>query len=79
MLSRDGIDLEIIEHLDKFEYPSGKTIPPDRRFTVRINGQEVLLSADEPIAIQGIDANDFMRVTLTLFVRDLKIKRETLY
>jgi hypothetical protein len=65
--------IEIIEHVGK---PSaiGVIVPND----VRINGQSLLVSADDPVVVHEISLTnrETVRVTLTLFARRVVISEE---
>lgn len=72
MPTPDGAFIEIIERTND---PDPKFIVPNE---VRINGIPLLASADDPVEVHGIStqANNVVRVTLTLFARRVVIGHE---
>lgn len=73
-IMQQGAYIEIVERTKKPLEP-GSVIVPN---CVRINGQELLCTADDPIVVERIVASseDFVRVTLTLIAHRVEIKDE---
>jgi hypothetical protein len=71
-----GAVIEIIER-DRAtdDTTGGSVISPN---DVRINGQSLLASADDPVIVHemSIRGDDLVRVTLTLFARRVSIRAE---
>ncbi|MHC3427195.1 hypothetical protein [Streptomyces sp. DT18] len=71
-----GAVIEIIEKgATTGDEPSRSVIVPNE---VRLNGQPLLGSADDPVIVHEIStrADDLVRVTLTLFARRVSIRAE---
>lgn len=66
--------IEIIEADAPADNPTGMIVPND----VRINGQSLLCSADDPVIVHSVStrANEPVRVTLTLFARRVEYRSE---
>src|SRR3569832_247861 len=71
-----GAIIEIVEKgATTDETTSGSVIAPNE---IRINGQPLLASADDPVVVHEIKSNggDLVRVTLTLFARRVTFAAE---
>jgi hypothetical protein len=75
MDKRDAPAIEIVEAGVAPDYV-GPIVPND----VRINGQSILVSSDDPVSIDAIDmhSRDVVRVTLTALARRVEVKSEVL-
>ena len=79
LLSSDGPRGAIIEIVEKGAVTEdtigGSVIVPN---DVRINGQSLLASADEPVVVHEVStsADDCVRVTLTLLARRVSMRAE---
>lgn len=69
-----GALIEIVERSTRASNEVGIIIPNE----VRINGQPLLTSAEEPVEVHGIalSPGDPVKVTLTLFARRVVISEE---
>jgi hypothetical protein len=65
-----GADIEIVER----SRDSNLAVIPN---VVRINGTEVLIPADSTIDVSEISSETLVTVTLTMFVRSLSIRHES--
>jgi len=69
-----GAYIEIVENRSE-PLERGDLIVPNE---VRINGQKLFCSADEPVIVERVEANngDLVRVTLTLLAHRVEFKDE---
>jgi hypothetical protein len=69
-----GAFIEIVERQKQPVNPGDIIIPNE----VRINGQALYVSADDPVVVERIstEALDAVRVTLTLLAHRVEIKQE---
>ncbi len=65
----------VIEIIERTSDPDPDVIVPNE---VRINGEALLASADDPVVVHEIStrADDLVRVTLTLFAKRVTIAAE---